>query len=134
VDAEKQSRDAGPGPSEQRRMRRRHAMKSNTSPRSYDRINGTIRDATWISGQLRWLGHPNMALGIQVPTVGCGPVPIPQPHSAMQHLDHQLPLGQVAYANQRGLSGRRACALMCVARSTLNCESRLVKRDAPVVL
>jgi hypothetical protein len=40
---------------------------------------------------------------------------------------------QVAYANQRGLSVRRACALMSVARSTLRYESRLIKRDAPAV-
>ena len=40
---------------------------------------------------------------------------------------------QVAYARQRGVSVRRACALMSVARSTLRYESRLVKRDAPVV-
>ena len=41
---------------------------------------------------------------------------------------------QVAYANQRGLSVRRACALMSVARSTLRYESRLVKRDAPTIV
>ena len=41
---------------------------------------------------------------------------------------------QVAYANQRGLSVRRACALMSVARSTLRYESRLVKRDAPAIV
>jgi putative transposase len=32
-----------------------------------------------------------------------------------------------------GVSIRRACALISVARSTLDYESRLVKRDAPVV-
>ncbi len=40
---------------------------------------------------------------------------------------------QVAYGCGRGLSIRQACALMSVARSTLRYESRLVKRDAPVV-
>jgi putative transposase len=40
---------------------------------------------------------------------------------------------QVAYARSRGLSGRRACALLCVARSTLGYQSRLVTRDAPAV-
>jgi putative transposase len=40
---------------------------------------------------------------------------------------------QVAYVHGRGLSIRRACALMSVARSTLRYESRLVKRDAPAV-
>src|SRR6266404_2196789 len=40
---------------------------------------------------------------------------------------------QVAYLHGGGLSVRRACALMSVARSTLRYESRLVKRDAPVV-
>ena len=40
---------------------------------------------------------------------------------------------QVAYAQGRGLSSRRACALRSVARSTLGYVSRLVARDASVV-
>src|SRR3954451_20690646 len=40
---------------------------------------------------------------------------------------------QVAYAVRRGLSGRRACALLSVARSTLGYVSRLIARDAPVL-
>ena len=40
---------------------------------------------------------------------------------------------QVEYVNRRGLSLRRACALMSVARSTLRYESRLARRDAPVM-
>ena len=40
---------------------------------------------------------------------------------------------QVAYAEGRGLSRRRACALLSVARSTIGYVSRLVARDAPVV-
>jgi putative transposase len=40
---------------------------------------------------------------------------------------------QVAYVHERGVSLRRACALLSVARSMLRYESRLVKRDAPVV-
>lgn len=40
---------------------------------------------------------------------------------------------QVAYVEQRGLSRRRACALLSVARSTLGYQSRLVLKDAPVV-
>ncbi|WP_141755337.1 IS3 family transposase [Burkholderia plantarii] len=40
---------------------------------------------------------------------------------------------QVAYAKARGLSERRACAPMSVARSALNYESRLAGRDAPVL-
>lgn len=40
---------------------------------------------------------------------------------------------QVAYARSRGLSGRRACALLSVARSTLGYQSRLAERDAPAV-
>lgn len=40
---------------------------------------------------------------------------------------------QVAYARRRGLSCRRACALLSVARSSLGYESRLQKRDAPAV-
>jgi putative transposase len=41
---------------------------------------------------------------------------------------------QVAYAVGRGLSSRRACALLSVARSTLGYESRLEVRDAPAVV
>jgi putative transposase len=40
---------------------------------------------------------------------------------------------QVAYARSGGLSGRRACALLSVARSTLGYQSRLAVRDAPAV-
>ena len=40
---------------------------------------------------------------------------------------------QVAYATKRGLSQRRACTLLSVARSALGYESRLAKRDAPVL-
>ena len=40
---------------------------------------------------------------------------------------------QVTYLQQGGVSIRRACALMSVARSTLNYESRLLRRDAPVM-
>jgi putative transposase len=41
---------------------------------------------------------------------------------------------QVAYARSRGLSGRRACAVLSVARSTLGYVSRLEQRDAPAVI
>jgi putative transposase len=40
---------------------------------------------------------------------------------------------QVAYVERRGLSRRRACALLSVARSTLGYQSRLVEKDAPVI-
>jgi putative transposase len=40
---------------------------------------------------------------------------------------------QVAYVRARGISLRRACALLKVARSTMGYESRVAKRDAPVV-
>ena len=40
---------------------------------------------------------------------------------------------QVAYAEGRGLSRRRACALLSVARSTLGYISTLIARDADVV-
>lgn len=40
---------------------------------------------------------------------------------------------QVAYVRQRGVSERRACALMSVARSALRYESRLMQKDAPVL-
>jgi putative transposase len=39
---------------------------------------------------------------------------------------------QVAYARNRGLSCRRSCALLRVARSSLRYESRKVKKDAVV--
>ena len=40
---------------------------------------------------------------------------------------------QVDYARQRGLSARRACALLSVGRSTLGYESRLEAKDGPIV-
>jgi putative transposase len=40
---------------------------------------------------------------------------------------------QVEYATRRGLSLRRACHVLSVARSALGYESRLLKRDAPVL-
>ena len=40
---------------------------------------------------------------------------------------------QVAYARSRGLSSRRACALLSVARSTIGYASRLADKDAPVL-
>ena len=40
---------------------------------------------------------------------------------------------QVTYAEARGLSSRRACALLSVARSALHYQSRLAVQDAPVV-
>lgn len=41
---------------------------------------------------------------------------------------------QVSYARARGLSVRRACALLTVARSTLGYAPRLPIKDAPVVV
>lgn len=38
---------------------------------------------------------------------------------------------QIAYARARGVSERRACALLSVARSALHYESRMLKKDAP---
>ena len=40
---------------------------------------------------------------------------------------------QVAYARARGVSCRRACALLSVARSSLHYESKMAVKDAPVV-
>ncbi len=40
---------------------------------------------------------------------------------------------QVAYVRGRGISLRRTCALLQVARSMVGYESALVKRDAPVI-
>jgi putative transposase len=40
---------------------------------------------------------------------------------------------QIAYVRKRGISLRRSCALLQVARSTVGYESALAKRDAPVV-
>jgi putative transposase len=40
---------------------------------------------------------------------------------------------QIAYVRQRGLSLRRACALLQVARLTIGYQSRLAMRDVPVI-
>jgi putative transposase len=40
---------------------------------------------------------------------------------------------QVEYVHRRGLSLRRACALLSVARSSLRYRSRLAQKDAPVL-
>ena len=40
---------------------------------------------------------------------------------------------QVGYVQGRGISLRRSCALLKVARSTIGYESTLAERDAPVV-
>ena len=40
---------------------------------------------------------------------------------------------QVAYTRSRGLSDRRACAVLSVARSALGYQSRLAVRDAPAL-
>ena len=40
---------------------------------------------------------------------------------------------QVRYAHERGVSIRRGCRLLSVARSTLHYESILTRRDAPVI-
>jgi putative transposase len=40
---------------------------------------------------------------------------------------------QIAYVRRRGISLRRSCALLQVARSTIGYESALAKRDQPVV-
>jgi putative transposase len=40
---------------------------------------------------------------------------------------------QVGYARERGLSLRRACALLSVARSAVGYVSKLIAKDAPVV-
>lgn len=41
---------------------------------------------------------------------------------------------QVAYGMKRGLSQRRACQLFSVARSALTYQSKLAKKDAPVIV
>ena len=40
---------------------------------------------------------------------------------------------QVAYTRSRGLSDRRACAVLSVARSTLGYQSLLAVREAPAL-
>ena len=40
---------------------------------------------------------------------------------------------QVASVRRRGLSSRRACAVLSVARSTLGYQARLQQRDAPAL-
>src|SRR5262245_22228196 len=38
-----------------------------------------------------------------------------------------------AYVRERGISMRRACALLSIARTAVRYESQLAKRDAPAV-
>src|SRR5690348_192555 len=57
----------------------------------------------------------------------------PQGDHAKKMVGARVRRQQVAYAEGRGLSRRRACALLSVARSTMGYVSRLVARDAPVV-
>lgn len=40
---------------------------------------------------------------------------------------------QVTFATKRGLSQRRACALLSTSRSTLHYESRMDARDGPII-
>ena len=40
---------------------------------------------------------------------------------------------QIAYVCQRGRSQRGACALLSVARATINYRPRMPTRDAPVI-
>lgn len=40
---------------------------------------------------------------------------------------------QVTFATKRGLSQRRACALMSTSRSTLHYELRMEARDGPLI-
>ena len=39
---------------------------------------------------------------------------------------------QVSYARHRGISARRACALLAVSRSTLGYCSKMARKDEPV--
>ena len=57
----------------------------------------------------------------------------PQGDHAKKMVGARVRRQQVAYARTRGLSRRRACALLSVARSTLGYQSRLATRDAPAV-
>src|SRR5688572_17327352 len=54
----------------------------------------------------------------------------PQGDHAKKMVGARVRRQQVAYAQSRGLSSRRACALLSVARSTLGYQSRLAARDA----
>lgn len=40
---------------------------------------------------------------------------------------------QVAYAQKRGLSQRKACALLSTSRSSVHYQSRLQERDEPLI-
>ena len=71
------------------------------------------------TGWLSWVGR-NPALWCPEREVGKTPPLAPQ-------------LNHATAPRARGLSGRRACALLSVARSTLGYQSRLVDRDAPAL-
>lgn len=53
--------------------------------------------------------------------------------NAKKVVSAQAQLEQVRYAVERGLSQRRACALMRAARSELHYELRMPVKDAPVI-
>ena len=59
--------------------------------------------------------------------------PGPQGDLAKKMVGARVRRQQVAYAEGRGLSRRRACALLSVARSTIGYVSTLIARDAGVV-
>src|SRR4029079_10248664 len=67
---------------------------------------------------------------------GRGPRPRdrrPQGDHAKKMVGARVRRQQVAYAQGRGLSSRRACALLSVARSAVGYVSQLATRDAPAV-
>src|ERR1700730_18176487 len=57
----------------------------------------------------------------------------PQGDHAKKMVSARARRQEVAYARARGVSSRRACALLSVARSTLTYRSRLAVRDQPVL-
>src|SRR5690348_18276788 len=57
----------------------------------------------------------------------------PQGDHAKKMVGARVRRQQVAYARSRGLSGRRACALLSVARSALGYTSRVATKDAPAL-
>ena len=67
---------------------------------------------------------------------GGGPRPgdrRPQGDHAKKMVGARVRRQQVAYTRSRGLSDRRACAVLSVVRSTMGYQSRLAVRDAPAL-
>ena len=96
-----------------------------------------LAEALWQLGTVRRQALAPARAGERPPEEdGGGPGPgdrRPQGDHAKKMVGARVRRQQVAYTRSRGLSARRACAVLSVARSTLGYQSRLAVRDAPAL-